>query len=255
MRIFTLIMLGLVGAASAAPAQGMFAPSADPSAESKSTRAAGFYIGPTDLDLTEIPASIRVSDNEIFRRFGPESDAVSGHVHFRSPDIMSGLREDRAYGDDPEGSLWLIPVNWDARTGSLIPIQAIFGELPKDQPAYGTIAKKLREALIQQVWNGAPGGWAQAIDERVVADPMALSVFTFIPSTVPDRIGGIAWHFEPETVAPRSKGVISIIIPQERIRDVIRPEWREMFAGEPSPIPPAQQMLEAERVAEAQRPN
>lgn len=249
--ISTLILLGMASAAGAAPVHELLASTAGPPAESASTGAAGFHVGPTDPTAT--PANIHVSDSEIFRRFGPESDAVAGHVHFRSTDIMSGLREDRAYGDDPEGSLWLVPVNWDARTGSLIPIQAIFGELPENEPAYAAIATKLREALIQQVWNGAPENWAQATDDKLAADPMALSVFTFIPSTIPDRIGGIAWHFEPETVAPRSKGVISIVIPQERLRDVMRPEWQELFAGEPTPIPPAQQIPEAERVAEAQR--
>src|SRR5690625_3997855 len=166
---------------------------------------------------------------------------------------MAGLREDRAYGDDPEGSLWLIPVNWDARTGSLIPIQVVFGELPENEPAYVAVAHKLREALVQQVWKGVPRNWAQAIEDKVTADPMALSVFTFIPSTIPDRIGGIAWHFEPETVAPGSKGVISVVIPQEQIRDVMRPEWQELFAGEPTPIPPAQQMIEAQKLAEIRR--
>lgn len=196
-----------------------------------------------------IPVRLLASDDDFLRRFGPNSESVVGHVHFRSMEIMSGLREDRAYGDDPEGALWLIPVNWDIRTGTLISIQAIFGELPRSEPAYAAIALNLRDALVQQVWNGKPEAWAQAINREVKGDPMSLSVFTFVPSTVPDKIGGIAWHFEPERVAPLSRGIISIVIAQERLRNIIRPEWQGLFAGEPVPIPAAQQMLEAERLA------
>jgi len=241
------ILLGMASASGATPVHGLLATMVGPFGGNESIGAAD-HVSPIGA-----PTNIHASDSEIFRRFGPESDAVAGHVHFRSPDIMSGLREDRAYGDDPEGSLWLIPVNWDARTGSLIPIQAVFGELPENEPAYVAVAHKLREALVQQVWKGVPRNWAQAIEDKVTADPMALSVFTFIPSTIPDRIGGIAWHFEPETVAPGSKGVISVVIPQEQIRDVMRPEWQELFAGEPTPIPPAQQMIEAQKLAEIRR--
>lgn len=245
MRLVVCMFLSLaIGAVIAGPAP----------ARSFELAAAGHAEITTVIDKT-ISASVLTvaSDGEFFRRFGPESDNVTGHVHFRSPEILSGLREDRAFGDNPdEPSLWLIPVNWDARTGSLISIQAIFGDLPAGEPAYAAIAAELRAALIRQVWDGRPEGWAQAIEEEVAPDPMALSVFTFIPSTVPDRIGGIAWHFEPETVAPRSKGVISIVIPQKQLRDVMRPEWQELFAGDPIPIPPAQEMLEAERLAEAQ---
>src|SRR5690625_4216135 len=166
------ILLGMASATGATPVHGLLATMVGPFGANESIGAAD-HVSPIGA-----PANIHSSDSEIFRRFGPESDAVSGHVHFRSPDIMSGLREDRAYGDDPEGSLWLIPVNWDARTGSLIPIQAVFGELPENKRAYATIAAKLREALIQQVWNGAPERWAQAINAEVAADPVALSVFT-----------------------------------------------------------------------------
>src|SRR5690625_2014841 len=245
--ISILILFGTASASGATPVHGLLATMVGPLVGNESIEAAD-HVSPT-----KAPTDIHASDSEIFRRFGPESDAVTGHVHFRSTDIMSGLRQDRGYGDDPGGSLWLIPVNWDARTGSLIPIQAIFGELPENEPAYAAIAIKLRKALIQQVWSGTPENWAQAIKDRVAANPMALSVFTFIPSTIPDRIGGIGWNFEPEPVAPRARGVISSVSPQEQLRDVIRPEWKELFAGEPAPIPPAQQMLEAEKLAGIQR--
>lgn len=211
-------------------------------------QAAGLMRNAADPDLTNGSAF----DENFLRRFGPDSDVVGGHVHFRSDSIMSGLREDRAYVDDPDSALWLIPVNWDARTGSLIPIQAIFGEPADSEPAYIAIAKKLRKAITLQVWAGNPQDWQSAIEEQVQPDPMGLSIFTFVPSTEPDRIGGIAWHFEPETVAPLSKGIISIVIPQKKLRDIIHPDWQDMFGGEPANIPAVQHMPEVEQLAERQ---
>src|SRR5690625_3870293 len=142
------ILLGMASASGATPVHGLLATMVGPFGGNESIGAAD-HVSPIGA-----PTNIHASDSEIFRRFGPESDAVAGHVHFRSPDIMSGLREDRAYGDDPEGSLLLIPVNWDARTGSLIPIQALFGELPENEPAYAAVAHTLRDAPVQQVRKG-----------------------------------------------------------------------------------------------------
>jgi hypothetical protein len=35
-------------------------------------------------------------------------------------------------------------------------------------------------------------------------------------------------------VAPGSEGAVSVVVPQEQLRDVVAPEWRELFAGEPA---------------------
>lgn len=166
--------------------------------------------------------------------FGPVEHEIRHEVHFRSPEIVSVLREDWAYEGGANGSLWLIPVNWDVRADALIPIQSVLGDPEDGGTAYRQVAELLQEATARQVWNGDPGDWEAAIEAAVQPDPMYLSTFTFVPSTIPERIGGIAWHFEPYMVAPGSEGPVTVVIPQKGLRDVIAPEWRELFAGEPA---------------------
>ena len=168
----------------------------------------------------------------------PVRQAIENRVQFQSPEIVSILREDWAY-EGGSGTLWLIPVNWNIRANTLIPIQSVLGDPADGQYAYDRVATLLREAIAQQVWHGEPRDWSQAIDASIRPDPMYLSTFTFVPSTVPDRIGGIAWHFEPSMVAPGSEGAVSVIIPQADLREVIAPEWHELFAGEPAERPAA----------------
>ncbi|HET7410048.1 MAG TPA: hypothetical protein VFJ13_07590, partial [Paracoccaceae bacterium] len=191
-------------------------------------------------EADEIAATVRENGISI----APVRHEIEHRVHFRSPEIVSVLREDRAYGDGAHesganGSLWLIPVNWDARTGALIPIQSVLGDPADSQAAYDRVAAMLREATVEQVWDGAPRAWGEAIEAAIRPDPMYLSTFTFVPSTVPDRIGGIAWHFEPGMVAPGPEGAVGVVIPQEDLREIVAPEWRELFAGEPAEIPDA----------------
>ena len=165
--------------------------------------------------------------------FEPVLHEIQHRVHFRSPEIVSVLREDWAYEGGASGTLWLIPVNWDARTHALIPIQSVLGNPEESQGAYERVSALLREATVEQVWNGDARDWDAAIQAAVQPDPMYLSTFTFVPSTAPERIGGIAWHFEPYMVAPGSEGAVSVVIPQDQLRDMVAPEWRELFAGEP----------------------
>lgn len=168
--------------------------------------------------------------------FQPVRHDIDHRVMFESPEVVSVLREDWAYEGGANGSLWLIPVNWDARADALIPIQSVLGDPADSQPAYDRVADMLRDATADQVWGGHPADWEGAIEAAVQPDPMYLSTFTFVPSTVPERIGGIAWHFEPYMVAPGSEGAVTVVIPQDELRDVVAPEWREMFAGQPAEI-------------------
>ncbi len=168
--------------------------------------------------------------------FQPVRHDIDHRVMFESPEIVSVLREDWAYEGGANGSLWLIPVNWDARADALIPIQSVLGDPEDSQQAYDRVAAMLRDATVRQVWGGHPAEWEGAIEAAVQPDPSYLSTFTFVPSTVPDRIGGMAWHFEPYVVAPGSEGAMSVVIPQEALRGLVAPEWRDLFAGQPAEI-------------------
>lgn len=164
---------------------------------------------------------------------GPMENGIEHRVMFESPEIVSVLREEWAYEGGANGSLWLMPVNWDARADQLIPIQSVLGDPAESQAAYDKVARLLEEATLAQVWNGNAQGWDGAIEAAVEPDPMYLSTFTFVPSTQPERIGGIAWHFEPYAVAPGAEGAVTVVIPQDELRDIVAPEWRGMLAGEP----------------------
>lgn len=156
-----------------------------------------------------------------------------GRVLFDSGDLLSVLRHDRAYGDGGE-SVWLVPVNWDVRAGRLIPIEAVFGAPESHAASYAGLAKILRAATVQQVWGGNPGPWRDEITTEVQPDPAWLSTFTFVPSTLPGKIGGIAWHFAPEVIAPAGRGTVSVTLPQAALRDLVVSAWRDRFGGQPA---------------------
>lgn len=154
-------------------------------------------------------------------------------ILFDSGDLVSVLRRDRAYGDGGE-SVWLVPVNWDARAGRLIPIEAVFGAPEGHLASYAGLADILRAATVQQVWGGNPGPWRDEIRAEVQPDPAWLSTFTFVPSTLPGKIGGMAWHFAPEVVAPAGRGIVSVTVPQAALRDLALSAWRDRFGGQPA---------------------
>jgi len=53
-----------------------------------------------------------------------------------------------------------------------------------------------------------------------------------IPSTLPDRFGAVEALYAPYDVAPYAEGPYRIRIPQNLLRGVIAPDYRQNFAGE-----------------------
>ena len=47
------------------------------------------------------------------------------------------------------------------------------------------------------------------------------------------RIGGLKIHIDPYVIGPYAEGAYDITVPQAEFRDLIRPEYRDLFAGEP----------------------
>lgn len=162
----------------------------------------------------------------------PLDHRIDQQLMFRSDDLTSILREDFAYADGGHGTTWLIPVNWNAGTQDLIAIQDLFGE--RGDPRYDRLAAIVRDHVLDDHWGGQADGWESAIDAIVRPDPDYLSVYTFVPSTVPGKAGGLAWHFAPYDVAPGSDGIVTVTVPLAEIDEMISPAMRGYFAGQPA---------------------
>jgi|GEM_PF-284010 len=53
-------------------------------------------------------------------------------------------------------------------------------------------------------------------------------------STEAGRLGGLKVHVDPYIIGPYAEGAYEIVVPQAQFRDLVRPEYRDLFAGEPA---------------------
>ena len=52
-------------------------------------------------------------------------------------------------------------------------------------------------------------------------------------STEAGRIGGLTVHVDPYVVGPYAEGAYDIKVPQSAFRELVKPDYRDLFAGEP----------------------
>jgi hypothetical protein len=87
-------------------------------------------------------------------------------------------------------------------------------------------AKRSREGAVADVATWPCPKWADAN-------------FVLAPSTVPKKLGGLIFLFDPYVVGPYSEGGYEVTAPQSDFRAAVAPAYADEFAGEPKPAPAA----------------
>jgi hypothetical protein len=50
------------------------------------------------------------------------------------------------------------------------------------------------------------------------------------------KLGGLVLHYAPYEIGSYAEGAYHITLPQSGFRDMLKPEYRPLFAGEPAEI-------------------
>ncbi|WP_081815056.1 DUF3298 and DUF4163 domain-containing protein [Hyphomonas pacifica] len=72
--------------------------------------------------------------------------------------------------------------------------------------------------------------------ELVNADSILAGEVNFVPSTVPGKFGGYVVHFAPYDIGAYAEGAYHITVPQSAFRDKLKPEYLNLFDGQPAPV-------------------
>lgn len=75
------------------------------------------------------------------------------------------------------------------------------------------------------------------VRELLLPEPAQWSSVSLLPSTQAGQFGGLMVHFNPYDIGPYAEGSYDIAVPQAEFADLLKPEYREIFAGEPV-LPP-----------------
>lgn len=143
-------------------------------------------------------------------------------------DFVSVLRWVETYSGGAHGNVYIETLNWSVRDNALIRLDAILSEDAAGAKALRAIARALRADL-----SARPDLWPDSIAMATVPDPAALQSFTLEPSSVPGRIGGLAFHFGPYEVGPYSSGPQRVVIGQALFHSGLKPAFRALFDGAP----------------------
>ena len=60
------------------------------------------------------------------------------------------------------------------------------------------------------------------------------SDFVLVPSTMPDKIGGLVFLFDPYAIGPYAEGDYAVLIPLSAFESELSPVWADAFGGEPA---------------------
>jgi hypothetical protein len=63
------------------------------------------------------------------------------------------------------------------------------------------------------------------------------SNFVLAPSTLPKKIGGLEFLFDPYVLGPYVEGDYQVVVPQSAFHDALAPAYADDFAGGPAPPP------------------
>ncbi|RMF39174.1 MAG: DUF3298 domain-containing protein [Alphaproteobacteria bacterium] len=170
---------------------------------------------------------------EAGQRFRPYSMEISDELRFLSPRYASVLRRIAVHTGGAHGNLVLEAVTADRGTGRLIRLDELLGG-PKGGRALKAIAGFLAREIARKAHGGKPDeSWRAAIRAATAPDVAVLQNFTLARSSLPDRIGGLAFHFAPYEVAPYATGPVEIVVPQALFHDGLKPGIAALFGGEP----------------------
>jgi hypothetical protein len=157
---------------------------------------------------------------------------IEDRDRFASPEFLSVVRTIRI--DAGTGATLLVePVTLDRRGGDFVALDGLLAG-PAGGRALEAIAKDLRRLIVDRVHGGtlAPE-WRAAVLGATQPDVAVLQAFSLARSTLPGRIGGLAFHFSPGEVAPAAQGAVEVAVPAAVFAAGLRPALAPLFGGEP----------------------
>ena len=127
-------------------------------------------------------------------------------------------------------------LNWDRETSTIITFEDLF---ENEDGARQTMADALKAGLLEQKrirLEGTGVSEIQMMDAWVSpafeGNAGVFRGFTVASSTVPDRAGGLIYHFAPYEVGAYAEGVYTVGVGHEEFDDELKAEFRDAFGGE-----------------------
>ena len=168
--------------------------------------------------------------------FQPYEVIITDRVTLATPEFVSILRQGYAFTGGGQGNEWSEPVLWEVAQLKVVGIERLLGDGSRRRDGLRALSEILRAGIAEQVWdNQIDPTWVEDIEAVTAPDPAILSNFVLLPSTVPGKIGGLAFQYDRYSVAPYVLGSAEIVVPQAQIRDYLRPRLQALFGGAPQP--------------------
>lgn len=199
-------------------------------------------------DMPNLTARLGVEAGRQFREFGPRAKEayqqssrqdrwrkwsleIEHQVTFHNARVVSVLRKTWAYTGGAHGNVGLDSVIYDREMDAVLGLDDFFGSMSDGAPVLETMAGYARNILIEKLAQASDPDW---IRDGTAPKRATYNTFTLVPSTEPDKAGGITVHFGPYAVAPYAAGPQRVVIPQRVVSDNLTHPWRDLFAGTPA---------------------
>ncbi len=147
---------------------------------------------------------------------------------------LSGLGYSDTGGAHPNNTL--MGIIHDTSTAQTLKASALFSD---PEAAANLIAAPLRASLVDQKMqrygaNAVRDEIEAELAEILPADSGLSGEVVLVASTEEGKIGGLKILFSPYEIGPYVEGSYEAVIPQSVFANVLKPEYVDLFAGEPA---------------------
>jgi hypothetical protein len=127
---------------------------------------------------------------------------------------------------------------YDTETGERMRVGDLFADRATAASALAPIvAEGIAEAKVQR--SGSPDSRETFLGEAKDAlgnlDVLSGEI-SLIASTDAEKLGGIVLHFAPYEIGSYAEGAYHVTLPQAGFHDLLKPEYADLFAGDPADI-------------------
>ncbi|HZV22045.1 MAG TPA: RsiV family protein [Hyphomicrobiales bacterium] len=189
------------------------------------------FLKNAEQDATGRPAEAQ-TDPESWK---PYTQSVSFVEQFRSHDIVSYLEISTAAQGDAEPAVTYRTVNFDKKARREFTL-ADFLDSPADRSKPLEAMAAYARADIKER-TGEEEEESQALLELTRPDLSVYERFTLCPSTKFGKAAGLTIHFPPSLSGPYAGSDFHVTIPYTVFAKYLKPEMKQLFAGEPRQAP------------------
>lgn len=155
---------------------------------------------------------------------------------FVSRDAISLLKVMETYTGGAHGNVIYRGMNYDLRRKAEISASELFGI--GSSADTGAALKDLTDRVRAGVKAQKQAKLGKDYDPRhddfwLDSFVLPLETMTFVPSSQPGKIGGLAFHLGPYVVGPFSEGAYHVVVPARDLAPLLTPAWRKRFGGNP----------------------